>query len=94
MPRCPQSRRLARRESREYDVRSRPQSRQTLGGTFNLDWKLGDRTELHFRTLYNASDLEETRYRTRMRGLLRWNATSTAAWPRGRRRGSVAGWRM
>ncbi|HRE05461.1 MAG TPA: TonB-dependent receptor [Opitutaceae bacterium] len=63
----------------EYDVRSRPQSRQTLGGTFNLDWKLGDRTELHFRTLYNASDLEETRYRTRMRGLLRWNATSTAA---------------
>lgn len=62
----------------EYDVRSRPQSRTTKGGTLNFDWKISDRTDLHLRTMYNTSHLEETRYRTRMRGLLRWNATSTA----------------
>lgn len=62
----------------EYDVRSRPQERESKGGTMNFDWKLGDRTDLHLRTLYNHSNLFETRYRTRMRGLLRWNATSTA----------------
>lgn len=62
----------------EYDVRSRPQSRETIGGTLNFDWKISDRTDLHLRTLYNNSDLAETRYRLRLRGLARWNTTSTA----------------
>jgi TonB-dependent receptor len=62
----------------EYDVRTRPQSRETKGGTLNFDWKVSDQTDLHLRTLYNNSALKETRYRTRMRGLLRWNATSTS----------------
>lgn len=62
----------------EYDVRSRPQSRESMGGSFNFDWKPSPTTDLHFRTFYNSSDYSETRYRTRMRGLLRWNAASTA----------------
>jgi TonB-dependent receptor len=62
----------------EYDIRSRPQTRESIGGTLNFDWKLSDRTDLHLRTLYNSSDLAETRYRLRLRGLARWNATSTA----------------
>ncbi|MEY2881335.1 MAG: hypothetical protein RLZZ15_3715 [Verrucomicrobiota bacterium] len=62
----------------EFDVRSRPQSRTAKSGTLNFDWKMSDTTDLHLRTFYNKSEFAETRYRTRMRGLLRWNATSTA----------------
>ena len=62
----------------EYDIRHRRQSRDTYGGSVNLDWKPSDRTDWHLRALYNNAQLDETRFRTRVRGLRRFASTSTA----------------
>ncbi|MBI3887010.1 MAG: TonB-dependent receptor [Opitutae bacterium] len=67
----------------EYDIRSRTQKRESSGGTLNLDWKVSDRTEWHLRTLFNKSTTEFTRFRTRERGFLRFNANSTDQLARG-----------
>jgi TonB-dependent receptor len=62
-----------------YDTRLNFKDVTKLGATVNLDWKASDTTELHLRTFYENSDTDGGRYRNRVRGLARWNATSTAA---------------
>jgi TonB-dependent receptor len=61
-----------------YDTRLNFQDITKLGATVNLDWKLSDATELHFRTFYENTETEGGRFRNRLRALSRWNAASTA----------------
>lgn len=61
-----------------YDTRLNFQDITKLGATVNLDWKMSDTTELHFRTFYENTETEGGRFRNRLRALSRWSATSTA----------------
>jgi TonB-dependent receptor len=61
-----------------YDTRLNFSDITKMGATVNLDWKLSDATELHFRTFYENTETEGGRFRNRIRALSRWNATSTA----------------
>lgn len=61
-----------------YDTRLKFQHIKKLGATVNLDWKLSDTTELHFRTFYGDTDTQGGRYRLRVRATSRWSAASTA----------------
>ncbi|MBI4622487.1 MAG: TonB-dependent receptor [Verrucomicrobia bacterium] len=67
-----------------YDTRLNFQEITKLGGTVNLDWKLSDATELHFRTFYENTETEGGRFRNRLRALSRWDASSTATLQSGR----------
>ncbi len=67
-----------------YDTRLNFSDTTKLGATVNLDWKLSDATELHFRTFYENSENEGGRFRNRIRALSRWDATSTALLQTGR----------
>lgn len=67
-----------------YDTRLNFEERTKLGATLNLDWKPSDTTELHFRTFFQNDEREGGRYRTRVRALSRWDATSTANLQSGR----------
>jgi TonB-dependent receptor len=61
-----------------YDTRLNFSDITKLGTTVNLDWKMSDATELHFRTFYENTETEGGRFRNRVRALSRWNAASTA----------------
>ena len=61
-----------------YDTRLNFQEITKIGGTVNLDWKMSDATELHFRTFYENTESEGGRFRNRLRALSRVNASSTA----------------
>jgi TonB-dependent receptor len=67
-----------------YDTRLNFSDITKLGATVNLDWKLSDATELHFRTFYENTENEGGRFRNRIRALSRWDATSTAQQQSGR----------
>lgn len=61
----------------QFDTRLTDRTTEKFGGTANFDWKLSPTTELHLRTFYNRNEDESIRYRSRIRGMARWNATST-----------------
>ncbi len=61
-----------------YDTRLNFSDITKMGATVNLDWKMSENTELHFRTFYENTETEGGRFRNRIRALSRWNATSTA----------------
>lgn len=61
-----------------YDTRLNFSEITRLGGAVNLDWKLSENTELHFRSFYENTENVGGRFRNRIRALSRWNATSTA----------------
>lgn len=61
-----------------YDTRLNFSDITKMGATVNVDWKLSDTTELHFRTFYENTETEGGRFRNRIRALSRWNATATA----------------
>ena len=61
-----------------YDTRLNFSTITKIGGTVNLDWKLSDTTELHFRTFYENTETEGGRFRNRLRALSRVNPASTA----------------
>ncbi|MBE2215587.1 MAG: TonB-dependent receptor [Opitutaceae bacterium] len=62
----------------EFDVRHNFEENTKIGATANLDWKVSDSTELHFRTFLEHGKRDGGRYRNRARALSRWNADSTA----------------
>lgn len=62
----------------EMDTRLNYKDTQKLGAVLNFDWKLSDKTELHWRTFYERTEEDAGRFRTRIRALSRWNASSTA----------------
>lgn len=67
-----------------YDVRLNYETLTKLGGTLNFDWKFSDTTDLQWRTFYQKTEREGGRFRTRVRALSRWDATSTATLQSGR----------
>ena len=67
-----------------YDTRLNFSDITKLGATVNLDWKMSDATELHFRTFYENTENEGGRFRNRIRALSRWDAGSTAQLQSGR----------
>ncbi len=60
-----------------YDTRLNFSDITKFGATVNVDWKLSEATELHFRTFYENTENEGGRFRNRIRALSRWDATST-----------------
>ncbi len=67
-----------------YDTRLNFEKITKLGGTLNFDWRVSDNTDLQWRTFYQRTEREGGRYRTRVRALSRWDASSTAAAQSGR----------
>ena len=61
----------------EYDTRIREDRKITYGGSAALDWKLGSRTVLKFKSFVNTSERYETKWRTRSAALTTFAASST-----------------
>lgn len=61
----------------EFDQRFRRIAKESLGGNLNLDYRLGDNTQLFLKLFHNGSETDSARWRLRERGFAALAATST-----------------